>query len=73
MSGRADVLVSVHLGWWLLPTAITGASLIIALWMAKPSGRGDYAAIADGFVWLVIMMAALIVSLVAWLLWALFG
>lgn len=68
---------TLGLGWWLLPAAVTLTSLVIA-WIAvgrlpAPS-RGDYSAIGNAALGLVVLAygaAAAIVSLIAWLTWAL--
>lgn len=62
---------TVALGWWIAPTAVTIIAFIIAGFMCRDEGsHGDYAAIGNAFVALVIYGAALIVSLIAWLIWA---
>lgn len=64
--------VTLSVGWWLLPLGITiGAFGAYAVWEARqppPTGWGDA---AGGIVSLLAVGVAAIVSLVAWLIWAL--
>ncbi|WP_320194975.1 hypothetical protein RMR10_011975 [Agrobacterium rosae] len=62
---------TLELGWWIAPTAITIAAFAIAAYMGRDEGgHGDYAAIGNAFVGLVVYGAALVLSLIAWLIWA---
>lgn len=56
----------IHLGWWLLPMAITCAAFIASWAATEPNQRGMMAGL-DG---LFFGGLALIVSLIAWLVWA---
>ena len=61
--------ITITLGWWVLPLAITLASLLWAfLTPAKPM-RGDYS--FPDVMPAIRFAGALILSLVAWLIWAL--
>lgn len=56
--------LTITLGWWLIPAAITAAAFgKAALYVAKREPRGDY---DFGLDILLVWGAALIVSLVAW-------
>jgi hypothetical protein len=64
--------ITVTAGWWILPLAVTAISFSLAVFVSREDGsHGDYSAIAGAFVSLVLFGAAAIVSLVAWLIWAL--
>ena len=63
--------IIIGLGWWLVPAVVTLLSFGAAVFMSRDMGDdrfGAGAVIAFGFY----MMAA-VVSLVAWLVWALFA
>lgn len=59
--------MSIAIGWWVVPTFITIAAIYIAL-REWPEQRGDYD--FSPLIGLFYLAAALIVSLVAWLVWA---
>lgn len=61
--------MTITLGWWVIPAAMT---LAFILWgfMPAPPPRG-YGNIADGLVVLISMLGGAIVCLIAWLIWAL--
>lgn len=64
--------VSFVLGWWLAPLAITAAAFLWARWMHKDDQlAGDYDRIGQAMAELMTAAAATIVSLMAWLIWAL--
>lgn len=66
--------ITIPLGWWLLPAAITVAAIIWQWWVHKDDRpSGDYGQIGDAMGHLVTGMVAVIVSLLAWLAWALLG
>lgn len=63
--------ITVSLGWWLVPLAVT----IIAFgayitWEVRTVPSYGYGRIGDGIASAILMAAALIVSLIAWLIWA---
>lgn len=62
---------TIQFGWWLLPTALTIVAFLRALELDRGNvaGRGDYG--FSAFASAVYYGIALIVSLVAWLVWAL--
>lgn len=57
--------MTITVGWWAVPALITMGTFVYALWPVRPTGYG-----AD-IVGAVSLMAAVIVSLVAWLSWSL--
>lgn len=62
---------TITLGWWIIPTIITILSIIWFFWMERDTVRGgdfDLSAIGTA----MILGLALNVSLIAWLIWALF-
>lgn len=61
--------MEITVGWWAVPAFITIAAVFIAVREAPVSSGRDYG--AGAFIGLAMMMAALIVSLIAWLIWAL--
>lgn len=60
--------MSITIGWWAIPAFVTIAAVYIALREAPTSSGNDYG--ASAFIGVVMMMAALIISLIAWLIWA---
>lgn len=60
--------MSITIGWWAIPAFVTIAAVYIALREAPNSSGLEYG--ASAFIRVVMMMAALIVSLIAWLIWA---
>lgn len=60
--------MTITLGWWALPAAITILSIGSAfLPDSSPRGYGD---LGSGIVGMFHLLIAVIVSLAAWLLWA---
>lgn len=57
--------MTVHIGWWAIPALITLATLVWGLWPDRSVGYGT--AIVGAFQ----LMVGIIVSLTAWLIWAL--
>jgi hypothetical protein len=63
--------LTLGFGWWLLPTAVTIISFVVALYKGQDEeSHGDYASIGNAMVAIVVYGAAIIVSLLAWLIWA---
>jgi len=62
----------IKLGWWLVPVAVTLATLIWQWWVHKddPPSYG-YGSVGSALGQCLTLAAAIIVSLVAWLVWAL--
>lgn len=63
------MVFTVQLGWWLIPAAITAASLGWAYWAMSPDRGGDYnfTGLFNAMLWLI----SLVPALTAWLIWAL--
>jgi len=57
--------MTITLGWWLLPAILTLATICYAFWNSDP--YHPLGSIADAFRLLV----CIIITLVAWLVWAL--
>jgi len=62
--------MTITIGTWIIPLVVTIISLGVASY-STPEGRGDYGSIGAGFVGVIYLAAALILSLVSWLIWAL--
>ena len=60
--------MTLTIGWWVAPAFITLAAVYVAL-RESPEQRGDYD--FSPIVGCLYLAAALIVSLVSWLIWAL--
>ncbi len=58
---------TISAGWWLLPLAVTIAAFGCAAVVARPSSSPGY---GDGIIAFMAYELALIVSLVAWVIWA---
>lgn len=65
--------ITIGLGWWLLPAAVTVAAFVWRWWLHKgePRTYGGYSGIGDGIGRLLSLFAALTAALFAWLIWAL--
>jgi hypothetical protein len=64
--------IMIPVGWWILPLAVTIAAFVWWNWLHKDDRRsGGYGDIGQGLAQLASLGAALIVSLIAWLIWAL--
>ncbi len=59
--------MTIELGWWLAPLVITLAAFGWATFMSRPSSSPSY---GDAVVGMFFFGAASIVSLIAWLVWA---
>lgn len=63
--------ITVSSGWWLAPFMVTLASFGWAMFINRDNQPGgDYAALGGAMVTLFIYGIATIVSLIAWLIWA---
>ena len=62
---------TIELGWWIAPAAVTLAAFLLA-GLASPKSRSQmgYGSVGDAIVGVFICGVALIVSLVAWFVWA---
>jgi hypothetical protein len=66
--------LTIEFGWWLAPLAVTAGSFAWASWKCKGIARGTgggYLPDMTGLVELFYWVPAIVVSLVAWLIWAL--
>lgn len=63
--------ISIEISWWIIPALVT---LVAHAWACLASSDGDggstYAAIGTALITLLRLGAALIISLAAWLVWA---
>jgi hypothetical protein len=61
--------IHIELGWWLLPLAVSVGAFGYAAWADRDNEPGgDYS--FPGIVTAIYNGLALIVSLIAWLIWA---
>jgi hypothetical protein len=60
--------VTIGLGWWLIPAAITLLCFGYAAFMARDMGNDRFG--AGAIIAFVFYMMASVVSLTAWLVWA---
>ena len=74
------MVISISLGWWLLPAAVTVASYGVAFTIGAYSATqsphgGDYnfGAAWDALIVGILLLIATVVSLATWLLWTLLG
>lgn len=65
--------LEISLGWWLLPTGITTIAFVYAaIRNEQENPNGDYGTYGTGAIYTMFAYGgALIVSLVAWLIWSL--
>ncbi len=61
--------ISLTLGWWLLPTAITVISLAFALWPVKVKDYHPVSILFGGFEALARIATATIISLLSWVIY----
>lgn len=62
--------MTITVGIWIVPAMVTIIAFVVASY-STPESQGDYGGIGAAFVGLVYLAGAAIVSLLAWLLWAL--
>ncbi|RJT42001.1 hypothetical protein D3227_04800 [Mesorhizobium waimense] len=62
---------TIQLGWWLVPALITAAAFGWSTWQQDRSPAYDYGKIGQGIGNAVMHGIALIVTLAAWMIWAL--
>lgn len=63
------MFITLSLGWWMIPAAVTALSFGAAAYVCRDMGDdrfGVAAVISAGF-----YLAATVLSLLAWLIWAL--
>lgn len=61
--------MTIHIGWWIIPLLITVSAFIAAI--IPVGNEGGYSGIGSGMVGCFFLALAAVVSLVAWLVWAL--
>ncbi len=61
--------MTLHIGWWAIPAVISAISLGSVL-LPDPAPRG-YGDLGNGILGMFHLLVAVIVSLLAWLIWAL--
>lgn len=57
--------MTITIGWWAIPTLITMGAFVYGVMPVRPGGYGADIAAA------ISMLAAMIITLAAWLIWAL--
>lgn len=62
--------MTITLGWWLVPALMTIAAVVWAVRQSPPGPSHGYAALGDAAICFFFLSVALIVSLAAWLVWA---
>lgn len=62
--------MTLKIGWWTLPLAATLIAFAWAWWNGDYQPATGYGSIGKGFANLFLVAVALIVSLTAWLIWA---
>jgi hypothetical protein len=67
------MMIEINLGWWIAPMVVTAAVFIWAYIVGDVQGSGDYGHIGAALANLVVFGVALIVTLFAWLVWAVFA
>lgn len=64
--------MTITLGWWVAPALVTVLAFALVCWgMSDHRPSGTIGDVAMGIVALVWIAGATIVSLIAWLIWAL--
>lgn len=62
---------TITMGWWLVPLAITVATFGgFAVWSISQPPASGYDSIGAGIAAAMVFLLATVVSLVAWLVWA---
>lgn len=61
--------MTVTIGWWAIPAAITLAVIVCGL-LPRAAPRG-YTSVGDSIVGALFLLLGIIISLIAWLIWAL--
>ena len=62
--------ITIGLGWWLAPLGVTIVAVFLAWVLDRPSGPSTaVGSIVDALQSAVLFGAAIIVSLLAWLIW----
>lgn len=67
--------LSLTIGWWIVPVLVTLVSYLVVVLTTRPQTSSydwyGFGTLFDGIIILLGLLAATIVSLVAWLIWAL--
>lgn len=63
--------ISIELGWWLVPAFVTLIALLVAAWRSDRSYTHGLGAVGQAMANAFIYLVAIVVSLVAWLIWSL--
>lgn len=63
--------MTLVISWWAIPLLITIVAFIVANVALSPTSGGDYGAIGDALEFVFFNGVAFIVSLIAWLIYAL--
>lgn len=61
--------LTITLGWWLIPAAVTVALILFAMWPA-PAPRG-WASLGDSIHGAIMLLIGVIFTLISWLIWSL--
>lgn len=62
--------VTITLGWWAIPAAMTIALVVWAFFPVRTNSTG-YGRIGEAMVQVIYLMFGAILCLIAWLIWAL--
>lgn len=63
--------IAITLGWWLVPVLVTVAAFTWSIWRQDRRPAYDYGRIGQGIGNAILHGIAMVVSLTAWLIWAL--
>lgn len=64
--------MTINIGWWLIPLLVTVVSFTVAVRKAPQDQRGGYVPdVISPMLGAALLLIAAIVSLFAWLIWAL--
>lgn len=63
--------INIAFGWWVIPAAITLIALIFATWRSDRSYSRGLGAVGQAMANAFILLIAIVISLIAWLIWSL--
>lgn len=63
--------INIAFGWWVIPAAVTAITLLIATWRSDRNYSHGLGAVGQAMANAFILLVAIVVSLVAWLIWSL--
>lgn len=63
--------INIALGWWVIPAAVTAIALLIAAWRSDRSYSHGLGAVGQAMANAFIFLIAIVISLIAWLIWSL--